>query len=426
MSKPIIEINNLSKKYKIGIKQPYFSLRDTVMGFVANPITPFKKKKINKEGLAEDEFWALKEVSLKIMPGESIGIIGFNGAGKTTLLKLISQITPPTLGEIILGGSVASLLEVGTGFHPELSGRENIYLNGAILGMTRSEINKKFIEIVNFAEIEKFLDTPVKRYSSGMYMRLAFAVASHLDSDILLIDEVLAVGDTVFQKKCLGKIEDITGKGRTILFVTHNLQAISRYCQKVALLDKGNLVKFASVGKVVNDYLDYRQKTATKRTWAKLSSSPGDNVVRLREVSLWEDLRPAKDSVDIRSTLRIDINYQVLTSGESLVPSIQLTNQQGIIVFSSNHSVEEWNWKKREKGTYLSSVYIPGNFLSDGNYILRVVIASYSPARKHISQRDVITFCVVDSSEGDTARGGYIGRIDGVVRPLLKWNTKLT
>lgn len=425
MSKPIIEINNISKKYRIGLKQPYFSLRDTVMEFVKNPLISFEKKKIDKKGLAEDEFWALKEVSLAIMPAESIGVIGFNGAGKTTLLKLISQITPPTSGEIILRGRVASLLEVGTGFHPELSGRENIYLNGAILGMTRSEINKKFDEIVNFAEIGKFLDTPVKRYSSGMYMRLAFAVASHLDSDILLIDEVLAVGDTAFQKKCLGKIEDITATGRTILFVTHNIQAISRYCHKAVLLDKGNLVKFDSVQKVVNNYLDHRQKTAGKRTWTKLNSSPGDDVVRLREVSLWEGSRESNDSVDIRSTLRIDIKYDILVAGESLVPSVQLSNQQGIIVFSSNDTDKEWNWKKRNTGTYLSSVFIPGNFLSDGDYVLRVVIASFSPPTKHVSQRDVITFYVVDPGEEDTARGGYVGRIDGVVRPLLKWNTKM-
>lgn len=422
--KPIIEVKNLYKKYRIGIKQPYYSLRDNLMELMRNPFM-FKRKKIRKDGLLEDEFWALKDISFNVLPGEAIGIIGLNGAGKTTLLKLLSQITPPTKGEIILRGRVASLLEVGTGFHPELTGRENIYLNGAILGMKQKEIKKRFDEIVEFAEIEKFLDTPVKHYSSGMYMRLAFAVAAHLEPDILLIDEVLAVGDINFQKKCLGKMEDITSKGKTILFVSHNLQIISRYCQKAVLLDKGEMMQFGFIQEVVNNYLYYKQKIATSRRWTNLSNAPGDDTVRLRAVKLWEKSHQAKESVDIRSILRVDIEYDVLKKGVTLVPSIQLSNEQGIIVFSSNDTDKFWNWEQRKVGRYISSTFIPGNFLSEGNYILRVVIASYKPPRKHISERDLITFYVVDLGEGDTARGDYIGRIDGVVRPWLKWTTKL-
>jgi lipopolysaccharide transport system ATP-binding protein len=422
--KPIIEVRNLYKKYRIGVKQSYYSLRDSLAEMAKNPFFPFKRKKIDKDSLASDEFWALKNVSFKINPGEAVGVIGLNGAGKTTLLKLLCQITPPTRGEIIIRGKIASLLEVGTGFHPELTGRENIYLNGSILGMSQKEIKKRFDEIVNFAEIEKFLDTPVKRYSSGMYMRLAFSVAAHLEPDILLIDEVLSVGDVTFQKKCLGKMEDITGKGRTVLFVSHNMQIVLRYCQKAVLLDKGEMMKFGLIQEVVNDYLYYKQKVATFRKWTDLGRAPGDDIVRLTEVRLWENNHHAKETIDIRSMIRVDIEYRVLKKGVTLVPSIQLSNEQGIIVFSSNDTDNLWNWKSREEGRYVSSAFIPGNFLSEGSYLLRVVIASYKPPKKHLSEKDLMTFYVVDPGGIDTSRGNYIGRIDGVVRPFLKWITK--
>lgn len=253
--RPIIEIRNLSKKYRIGIKQPYYSLRDSLIGFVKNPLVLLKRKKISHDGLANDEFWALKNISFNVLPGEVIGIIGRNGAGKTTLLKLLSRITPPTRGEIILRGRVASLLEVGTGFHPELTGRENIYLNGAILGMKQKEIKKRFDEIVGFSEIEKFLDTPVKHFSSGMYVRLAFAVAAHLDCEILMIDEVLAVGDAQFQQKCLGKMGDIAKQGRTVLFVSHNISMILKLCKIGILFQSGRVTDEGEISKVVNQYL---------------------------------------------------------------------------------------------------------------------------------------------------------------------------
>lgn len=263
MDKPIIQVNNISKKYKIGVKQSYYALRDVISGIASSPIQLFKSKKIKTGGLFEDEFWALKDISFDVNPGDVVGIIGANGAGKSTLLKIITQITPPTKGEIILRGRVASLLEVGTGFHPELTGRENIYLNGAVLGMKRWEINQKFTEIVEFAEIEKFLDTPVKRYSSGMYMRLAFAVAAHLEPEILLIDEVLAVGDAEFQKKCLGKMDEVTKKeGRTILFVSHNMGAIQNLCNRCILLDKGEIKRIGNTNSVVGEYLKNSASTS--------------------------------------------------------------------------------------------------------------------------------------------------------------------
>lgn len=250
--KPIIEIENLSKCYRIGTnKEPYLSLRDEVAKF-ASRLRPGVKN----QGQSEQDFWALDDVSFSVQEGEAVGIIGRNGAGKSTLLKILSQITPPTKGQITMRGRVASLLEVGTGFHPELTGRENIFLNGAILGMSRTEIRRKFDEIVAFAEVEKFLDTPVKRYSSGMYVRLAFAVAAHLEPEILVVDEVLAVGDAQFQKKCLGKMGEVAKGGRTVLFVSHNMAAVEALCSRCVLIHNGKLKSFGPTSTVMNDYIE--------------------------------------------------------------------------------------------------------------------------------------------------------------------------
>ena len=252
MSQPIIEVENLSKCYRIGAnKEPYLSLRDEIAKF-ASRFRPGNKDK----GQSEQDFWALNDVSFSVQEGEAVGIIGRNGAGKSTLLKILSQITPPTKGQITMRGRVASLLEVGTGFHPELTGRENIFLNGAILGMSRAEIRRKFDEIVAFAEVEKFLDTPVKRYSSGMYVRLAFAVAAHLEPEILVIDEVLAVGDVEFQNKCLGKMDEVAKGGRTVLFVSHNMSTISQLCERAILLKSGMVVKIGSTEEVITQYIE--------------------------------------------------------------------------------------------------------------------------------------------------------------------------
>jgi len=245
--KPIIEIEHLSKKYRYGESQPYLTLRDALISF---------SKISKKRSLEKSEFWALDDVSFNVYPGETTGIIGQNGAGKSTILKILSRITPPTKGKAILRGRVGSLLEIGTGFHQELTGRENVYLNGAILGMNRREINKKFEEIVNFSGVERFLDTPVKHYSSGMYTRLAFAVAANLQSEILIVDEVLAVGDAEFQKKCLGKMDDLTKhEGRTILFVSHNMSSIKRLCTKGVLLETGKKIAEGDIEKVVSSYV---------------------------------------------------------------------------------------------------------------------------------------------------------------------------
>ncbi|NOZ70655.1 MAG: ABC transporter ATP-binding protein, partial [Chloroflexi bacterium] len=260
MSDIAIQVENLGKRYRIGVQEErYDTLGAQMLAWLQSPLNNYRRlrslSRFGENGQAEDVIWALKDVSFTVKEGEVLGVIGRNGAGKSTLLKVLSRITPPTTGYVRLSGNVASLLEVGTGFHPELTGRENIYLNGSILGMTKSEIDRKFDEIVAFSGVEKFIDTPVKRYSSGMRVRLAFSVAAHLEPEILLVDEVLAVGDAEFQRKCLGKMQDVAGAGRTVLFVSHNMPAITRLCQRALLFENGRLVMEGPSDVVVASYL---------------------------------------------------------------------------------------------------------------------------------------------------------------------------
>jgi lipopolysaccharide transport system ATP-binding protein len=301
--KSIIEVKGLSKKYTIGSQRPYLALRDVISEIVKNPFGISSQKK--------NTFWALKDVSFSVDQGEVIGVIGRNGAGKSTFLKILSRITPPTMGEIYLRGRVASLLEVGTGFHPELTGRENIFLNGAILGMTRREINKKFTEIVDFAEIEKFLDTPVKHYSSGMYMRLAFAIASNLESEILLVDEVLAVGDAQFQKKCLGKMQDITTQeGRTVLFVSHNMSAINTLCSRTVLLEKGKLKEIGETQKVMRLYSDLVQSTGITEI-GKRKDRRGNGKCKFTKIVFRNSKGIEGNTLESGDSIQINIGYSI-------------------------------------------------------------------------------------------------------------------
>lgn len=297
---PIIEVNNLGKKYAIGEKQSYLALRDVLVNVVKKPGQLFFGK---KNQAADNEFWALQDINFAVEPGEVIGIIGKNGAGKSTLLKILSQITPPTTGEIKLRGRIGSLLEVGTGFHPELTGRENIYLNGAILGMRKHEIDQKFDEIVAFSGVERFIDTPVKRYSSGMYVRLAFAVAAHLEPEILVVDEVLSVGDVEFQKKCLGKMQEVTKKeGRTVLFVSHNMSAVAQLCTKAIVLDQGKIKFIGDVNKAINIYTNEIHAASTE--W---EGEAGDEHIKL--VRTW--VRPLNDEKSFHTATDIEVGLEV-------------------------------------------------------------------------------------------------------------------
>ncbi len=422
MAEPIIRVENLGKKYQIKHKegrQGYKSLRDVIADSAKTVFNLFKPKSGTKSTSTE-EFWALKDVSFDVQHGDVVGIIGRNGAGKSTLLKILSRITEPTTGRVTLNGRVASLLEVGTGFHPELTGRENIFLNGSILGMSRSEIARKFDEIVAFAEVEKFLDTPVKRYSSGMYVRLAFAVAAHLEPEILVVDEVLAVGDAAFQKKCLGKMGEVAKGGRTVLFVSHNMQTVTRLCTHGLLLDAGQVVTAGPVLKLVQAYLSTGVLNPAARDWPE-SRLPGDQVSRLRAVRVIDDRGALIHIADIRKTIGIEMEYDIHQPDRRLVPNFHIYNSEGVCVFIVN----DWsNCECRIKpGRYKSTMWIPGNFLSEGTLIVGVAMSTLDPVIIHFHEIDVISFEVADSLDGNSARGPYVGAFPGVVRPMLEWTT---
>ncbi len=422
MSSSIIEIQNISKRYAIGKKEAYGSLRDEIMQTIA---ATFRRRARNAVADGEDTtIWALKDVSFEVQEGEVIGIIGRNGAGKSTLLKILSRITEPTSGRIVMHGRVASLLEVGTGFHPELTGRENIFLNGALLGMTRAEIKAKFDEIVAFSEIEKFLDTPVKRYSSGMYVRLAFAVAAHLEPEILIVDEVLAVGDVRFQRKCMEKMGDVSKEGRTVLFVSHSMPAISRLCQRALLLSEGGVLKDGPAHQVVSAYFYSDMGSTAVREWPDLNKSPGDDVVRLRKVSVLTEEGKVTDAVDIRYPVMLEMRYDVLKPGVMLTPVFRLSNQEGIVLFTAIDIDPYWRKQSRPAGQYTTTVRIPGNLLSEGSISVLAGISTISPTAKRVNEKDVVSFQIVDSMSGDSARGDWGGEILGVIRPMLNWVTK--
>lgn len=427
MSDIAISADALSKQYYIGRKQEkYKTLRDTLAdAFIA----PFRRAGRLLRGQAtgaatlNETIWALKDVSFEIKKGQVVGIIGRNGAGKSTLLKILSRITEPTRGYAEIRGRIGSLLEVGTGFHPELTGRENIYLNGAILGMTKVEIEKKFDEIVAFAEVEKFIDTPVKHYSSGMYLRLAFAVAAHLEPEILFVDEVLAVGDARFQKKCLNKMQDIGNQGRTILFVSHNMATITRLCSRAILLDEGNLLDDGPSINVVANYLSSGNGTSAVRLWNDPENAPGGNVARLRAVrALTIDDKP-NEVFDIGQPIKIEMEYEVIKAGHILLPHFAFFNEEGVAIFISLEQDPEWRGHPRPKGRYTSSVIIPGNFLSEGKLFVEADVITTEPVTCQFSVRDAIAFQIMDGGNKNSARGDWIGHLPGLIRPLLEWKT---
>ncbi len=354
---------------------------------------------------------------------ELLGIIGRNGAGKSTLLKILSSVTAPTSGQVNMKGRIASLLEVGTGFHPDLTGRENIYLNGAILGMTRQEVRRKFDEIVAFSEIEDFIDTPVKRYSSGMYVRLAFAVAAHLEPEILLVDEVLAVGDAAFQKKCLGKMGDVAKEGRTVLFVSHSMPMISRLCERVILLTSGMITKDSKTQETISFYMNFGTRKAAEIEWADRLIAPGDSIARLKTVRILNSAKQVTESVDIEEPLFIEIEYWNMQYDLKPTAIIHLVNEEGITLFASN----DWNnsiwWNTpRKPGLIKCICKIPGNYLAEGRFFVLVAIGTYNPNQIHVLEKDIVSFQVIDRTEGKGVRGTYSGSMwPGVIRPMLDW-----
>jgi homopolymeric O-antigen transport system ATP-binding protein len=436
----VIKVEHLSKMYKIGaLHERHDMLRDLLMhGFAsffsrngtsraldAVPSGSDSQAASTKDSKS-DHIWALNDVSLDIHHGEVVGFIGRNGAGKSTLLKILSRITEPTKGRVQIQGRIGTLLEVGAGFHSELTGRENVYLSGAVLGMAKREIDRKFDEIVAFSGVEKFMDTPVKRFSSGMYVRLAFSVAAHLDPDILIVDEVLAVGDQAFRFKCLDKMEQIRKEGRTILFVSHNVDALSRMCERVFMLEAGKIVKSGSPHEVLPQYLATAHSISAAQTWADLDTAPGDNVIRLRNVRVRDENGTTVGTQDIRSPVGIEAEYDVLQPGHVIVPNYHFFNDEGLLMFVVLDVFSEWKRAPRPLGRYTSTAWLPGNFLAEGRVTVDIAVSSLVPSTQiHVMKRHAVGFQVIDSHEGDSARGDFRGQLPGVVRPLVKWTTIL-
>ncbi len=415
-----ISVENLSKQYRLGARKArHDTLREHAVAALGRLLP-----RNGRPGAAGDTIWALQNVSFQLGHDEVLGIVGANGSGKSTLLKILSRVTPPTAGRARLHGRVASLLEVGTGFDRDLTGRENVYLSGAILGMRRGEIRRKFDEIVAFAEVGKFIDTPVKRYSSGMYVRLAFAVAAHLEPEILIVDEVLAVGDDRFQRRCLSKMRDLGQGGRTVLFVSHNMAAVSRLCSRAILLERGVLVADGPPDAVVAAYLRRDEATAASREWPADASAPSSGVVRLRAVRVRTERAGVTDSVDVREPVAVEMEYEVLAPGRVLMPAFLFFNDAGVHLFSANHNDPAWRGRPRPPGRYLSTVWIPGNFLAEGRHLVDALAFVLPPGSEpEFYQSRAVAFHAAEPEPGP-ARGDWPGAMRGVVRPVLHWRTE--
>lgn len=421
--KPIIRVEHVSKQYRIAARESGNDLNESLIEVFLGPL-----RRLKRNGAGQETIWALKDISFEVEPGEILGIVGPNGAGKSTLLKVLSRVTEPTSGRIELYGRLGSLLEVGTGFHPELSGRENIYLNGAILGMKHGEIRGKFDEIVAFAGIEKFLDTTVKFYSSGMYMRLAFAVAAHLEPEILVVDEVLAVGDAGFQQKCLGKMGEISKQGRTVVLVSHNMASITNLCQRAILLGNGKTVAAGRPEDVVAQYFSTASSAHGEIAWPNPEFAPQTEVVRLLAVRvLQEGVEGPTADVDISKEILVEITYESLQEGAPLYAGIWLKNNLGTFVLSSGNApsmsaaTDDWYGKPHPRGVFRSTCSIPANLLNEGSYNISAIVGKV-PNNTQILEESVISFTVHDTGE---MRKEYLGSWAGpVIRPRLAWNTR--
>ncbi|MFM7021021.1 MAG: polysaccharide ABC transporter ATP-binding protein [Aquirufa sp.] len=402
----IVEVNNITKKYNLNQMTEPVSLRNGVKSL-------FKKKEKAKD------YYALNDVSFSIQKGDKLGIIGNNGAGKSTLLKILSRITNPTAGNIQVKGKVASLLEVGTGFHPELSGRDNIYLNGAILGMSKREITAQFDEIVEFAgpQIANFLDTPVKRYSSGMYVRLGFAISAHLNPEILIVDEVLAVGDADFQKKSLGKMKEVAANDKTILFVSHNLTAVSNLCNKTLHLERGKVKQMGETGQVLKNYMSEVQSKKMLYTSDTFAAGLGNELIRLKYAEIIPQLAPGLDYWTVNDAFRLKFEFWNTLNDVELNVSIHLYASTGECIFNIGNKAQKFN-----EGIVSTQVEIPGNFLNDGSYFLSIMVVKNSSIVL-VNFDELFEFEIADYREDTT----WYGKWPGYVRPnfpiLMKQET---
>ena len=429
-----IRVENLSKLYRIGLKQ---KIHDTLLaGIVDFMKSPFKNYRAyrslyrfnddeikglnNHNAKNSDTVWALKDVSFDVRIGEVLGIIGRNGAGKSTLLKILSKITVPTKGFAEIRGRISSLLEVGTGFHQELTGKENVYLNGTILGMTKKEIDRKYDEIVDFSGIERFIDTPVKRYSSGMKVRLAFSVAAHLEPEILLIDEVLAVGDVEFQKKCLGKMDEVATEGRTILFVSHNMVALQSLCDQAIWIDEGMIVEKGETSTIVSNYLRSSISAVTEQVWNDVGTAPGNDKVRLRRISVRSENGSLSEPITMETPCVIEVEFWNKLPDARLHITLHIYTEKQIVAFSTGSSRDRlWRGRALPVGLFRSSCKIPGNLLNSGLY--RVVVLVVQNGSTVIYQHeDAISFDIIDIGRRQIS---WYGKEPGVVSPVLEWST---
>ncbi len=416
-----IRVENLSKLYRLGSRRKgYNTLRESLAGAV-NPLAWARRLRRARpaEGEAANTLWALKDVSFEVRQGEAVSVIGRNGAGKSTLLKAISRIVEPTSGRIEIRGRVGSLLEVGTGFHHELTGRENIFLNGAILGMTRREITAKFDAIVDFSGVEKFLDTAVKYYSSGMYVRLAFAVAAHLEPEVLIVDEVLAVGDAQFQKRCLGKMQEVSSSGRTVLFVSHNMAAVAELTRTCVLLDQGRLAGVGTPPEMIECYLKQQTSLSGERVWPA-EAAPGDERLRLLAVRTLGADGAAASGVSIEEPLDVEVEYEVVGNRQQVNVALSAFHGGHAYAFAVNNNRENLELPEGglEPGRYRTVCTVPGNFLNEGTYRLDVFLVR---DQKPVAHEEALTVTVRDTG---FLRCGYVGVWPGPLRPMMPWKTE--
>lgn len=445
-----ISVRDVSKRYRLGEISRGQLLSDIHRWWRRRKARGNAMCSATEEPEEKGDFWALKDIAFKVKQGETVAIIGANGAGKSTLLKIISRITAPTTGAVRIEGRIGSLLEVGTGFHPELSGRDNVYLNGAILGMNRNEVKTKFDDIVSFAGLERFIDTPVKRYSSGMYVRLAFSVSAFLEPEILIIDEVLSVGDQEFQNRCMQRMEEIISDGRTLMFVSHGASVVRRVCRRGICLSQGKMIFDGDVNDAVAAYADSTKQASLKkadsqkteptqladlvrdprtpnafREWPDLDSAPGNHVVKLRSVSIVNAEGVSTGSISTTESSNVEIEFSVLEGGRRLQPNVLFSDGMGNALFWSTDTNPELRRKPMEIGRYKSTMAIPADFLAPGLISTNVAVIEITDRLvKHAGVSDALFINVVDDLSENSIRCGYKGILPGFFRPRMNWKTE--
>ncbi len=430
----VLEVDSISKLYRLGNTSTLDAGESNkLVRLIKRPLNNYRKYRslykfteaeLNSTEPSADLLWALRDVSFDVDPGEVVGLVGANGAGKSTLLKVISRITPPTRGQIVARGRVSCLIEVGTGFHPELTGRENIYMNSTIMGMRKHEVDRKFDEIVDFSGVGKFIDTPTKRYSSGMTVRLAFAVMAHLEPEILIIDEVLAVGDAEFQRKCLNKMSSVSKHGRTVLFVSHNMAAVTRLCDRGLLMKNGQVIQDGSAADVVHSHVTGGgDQDLSGREWAE-DDAPGDECCRLRAIKLVSQQGPTSGSISTDDAFGIQMTFDVLEAGQVLNPYFSIVSETGIDLFTTMDRDQQWESEPRKPGRYIMTAWVPSGLLAEGTHYVRAVMRSVKRQYRPFTERDVIAFNMVDEQGSGIGSGWWEGKPGGVVRPNLDWTTE--